>query len=108
MLIDAKYLRPVTASNNFSSPLHILPTDPNNLAIMSASSSVADPPKLITIECKKIKEHYHFDETINFWHLGKEGNTNKSYKTWRVERYIWQRKKKVSYDHHPIKLSTSL
>ena len=75
---DAIYLRPVIASNNFSSALHNLPTDPNNLAIRSPSSSVADPPKLITTKCKQIRDPYHFD----VFHKvdAKQGNANKNYK----------------------------
>lgn len=54
------YLRPVIASNNLSSAFHILPTDPNNFAIRSPSSSVADAPKLMTIEQKNINDLDNF------------------------------------------------
>jgi hypothetical protein len=75
---DAIYLRPVIASNNFSSALHILPTDPNNLAIRSPSSFVADPPKLITTKCKQIR-----DPSILMFFTkvdAKESTANKNYK----------------------------
>ena len=56
----AAYLKPVTASKYFSSAFHILPIDPNNLAIKFPSSFVAAPPKLITINKRKLKpEHFH-------------------------------------------------
>ncbi|KAM1748112.1 hypothetical protein ACFX12_009138 [Malus domestica] len=45
----ATNLRPVSASKYFSSAFHVLPIDPNTLAMRSPSCSVAPPPKLKTI-----------------------------------------------------------
>lgn len=59
----AAYLKPVTASKYFSSAFHILPTDPNNLAIRFPSSSVTAPPKLITINKIKLKPEYFHTKT---------------------------------------------
>lgn len=42
-------LKPVTASNSFSSALHTLPIAPNNWEISSPSSVVAFSPKVKTI-----------------------------------------------------------
>lgn len=50
-------LKPVTASNSFSSAFHTLPIAPNNWEINSPSSVVAFSPKVMTIWRHLIRTH---------------------------------------------------